>query len=206
MQNTYADLLKKPNQNVGAGLPAIAVCQPIQLQLTHRHRRQASSHTDRVSPVTSSFRPLMTWQPHITVATIVEDNGCFLMVEELKGGRAVLNQPAGHLDPHETLTEAAVRETLEETGWDVEATGIVGIYLYTAPSNGVTYQRVCFIAKALKHHPNYQLDEGILRARWLTREELMELRKDWRSELIIRCIDDYLAGQRHSLELIRPSL
>ena len=112
----------------------------------------------------------MTWQPHITVATIIEDNGRFLMVEELKNGRAVLNQPAGHLDPHETLTEAAIRETLEETGWDVEATGIVGIYLYTAPSNGVTYQRVCFIAKALKHHPDYQLDEGILRARWLTRD------------------------------------
>ena len=148
----------------------------------------------------------MTWLPHITVATIVEDNGKFLMVEELKGGRAVLNQPAGHLDPNETLTEAAVRETLEETGWDVEATGIVGIYLYTAPSNGVTYQRVCFIAKALRHHPEYQLDEGILRARWLTRDELMAVRDDWRSELIIRCIDDYLAGQRHSLELIRPSL
>lgn len=148
----------------------------------------------------------MTWQPHISAVTIVEDNGKFLMVEELKGGSAVLNQPAGHLDPHETLTEAAVRETLEETGWDVEATGIVGICLYTAPSNGVTYQRVCFIAKALKHHSDYQLDEGIVRARWLTREELMAVRDDWRSELTIRYIDDYLAGQRHSLELIRPSL
>jgi 8-oxo-dGTP pyrophosphatase MutT (NUDIX family) len=65
----------------------------------------------------------MDWQPHITVATIVEDNGRFLMVE-LKAGRNVLNQPAGHLDPNETLTEAAVRETLEETGWDVEPTGV----------------------------------------------------------------------------------
>jgi 8-oxo-dGTP pyrophosphatase MutT (NUDIX family) len=172
--------------------------------LIHRNREQARSHTDRAILLNRGFP--MTWQPHITVATIVEDNGRFLMVEELKGGRAVLNQPAGHLDPNETLTEAAVRETLEETGWDVEATGIVGIYLYTAPSNGVTYQRVCFIAKALKHHPDYQLDEGILRARWLTRDELIALRDDWRSELIIRCIDDYLAGQRHSLELIRPSL
>ena len=68
----------------------------------------------------------MDWKPHITVATIVEDNGRFLMVEELKGGRAVLNQPAGHLDPNETLTEAAIRETLEETGWDVEPTGVGG--------------------------------------------------------------------------------
>jgi ADP-ribose pyrophosphatase YjhB (NUDIX family) len=85
----------------------------------------------------------------------------------------VLNQPAGHLDPDETLTEAAIRETLEETGWDVEPTSVLGIYLYTAPSNGVTYQRVCFIAKALKHHPDYQLDDGIVGAKWLTREELI---------------------------------
>ena len=104
----------------------------------------------------------MDWKPHITVATIVEDNGRFLMVEEHKAGRNVLNQPAGHLDPNETLTEAAVRETLEETGWDVEPTGVLGIYLYTAPSNGVTYQRVCFIAKPLKHHPDYQLDDCLL--------------------------------------------
>src|SRR4051812_23127347 len=75
----------------------------------------------------------MEWLPHITVATIVEDNGRFLMVEEHKAGRNVLNQPAGHLDPDETLIEAAVRETLEETGWDVEPTGVIGIYLYTAP-------------------------------------------------------------------------
>ncbi|EXF96589.1 NUDIX hydrolase [Pseudomonas fluorescens HK44] len=148
----------------------------------------------------------MDWLPHITVATIVEDNGRFLMVEELKAGRAVLNQPAGHLDPNETLTEAAIRETLEETGWDVEATGVVGIYLYTAPSNGVTYQRVCFAAKALKHRPDYQLDDGIVGAKWLTRDELLAQRDHWRSELIIRCIDDYLSGKLFSLELIRPSL
>ena len=117
-------------------------------------------------------------------------------------------RPEGSGGPVHQVGEgrAAVRETLEETGWDVEATGIVGIYLYTAPSNGVTYQRVCFTAKALKHHPDYQLDEGIVRARWLTRDELMTLRDAWRSELIIHCIDDYLNGQRHSLELIRPSL
>ena len=90
--------------------------------------------------------------------------------------------------------------------WRVEPTSVIGIYLYTAPSNGVTYQRVCFAAKALKHHPDYQLDDGILGARWLTRDELLEQRDHWRSELIIRCIDDYLAGHRHSLALIRPSL
>lgn len=148
----------------------------------------------------------MQWQPHITVATIVEDQGRFLMVEETQDGKTVLNQPAGHLDPDESLGDAAIRETLEETGWDVTLTGVVGIYLYTAPSNNVTYQRVCFAAKAVKLRPDHPLDDGIIGPRWLTREELMALQPQWRSELIIRCIDDYLRGPLHSLELIRPSL
>lgn len=89
----------------------------------------------------------MSWQPHITVATVVERDGKFLFVEEFKAGQHVFNQPAGHLEANETLAQAALRETLEETAWDVELTGVVGIYLYTAPSNGVTYQRICFAAR-----------------------------------------------------------
>ncbi|WP_295477726.1 NUDIX hydrolase [uncultured Pseudomonas sp.] len=145
----------------------------------------------------------MTWHAHVTVATLVEDQGRFLFVEELQNGQAVLNQPAGHLDPNESLQRAAVRETLEETGWDVELTGVVGIYLYTAPSNGVTYQRICFAAKALRHHPEARLDDGIIGPRWLTRDELLEQRPRWRSELVLRCVDDYLHGERFSLELLR---
>ncbi|AAO56835.1 NUDIX hydrolase [Pseudomonas syringae pv. actinidiae] len=145
----------------------------------------------------------MTWQAHVTVATIVEDQGRFLFVEEMKGGRAVLNQPAGHLDPNESLQRAAVRETLEETGWDVELTSVVGIYLYTAPSNGVTYQRICFAAKALRHNCEYQLDHGILGAIWLTRDELLAQQERWRSELVMRCLDDYLDAEHFSLDLLR---
>ena len=148
----------------------------------------------------------MRFTPHVTVATVVEDQGRFLLVEELAGGQAVLNQPAGHLEADESLIQAALRETLEETGWDVELTAVTGIYLYTAPSNGVTYQRVCFAAKPLRHLPDSPLDEGIIGPRWLSREQLLEQRANWRSELIIRCIDDYLAGHHFSLELIRPSL
>lgn len=145
----------------------------------------------------------MNWQAHVTVATIVEDQGKFLFVEELKGGKAVLNQPAGHLDPNESLQRAAVRETLEETGWDVELTSVIGIYLYTAPSNGVTYQRICFAAKPLRHNPEYQLDDGIIGPLWLTRDELVAQQERWRSELVLRCVDDYLNGEHFSLDLLR---
>ena len=143
------------------------------------------------------------WIPHVTVATVIEDQGRFLLVEELKGGRAVLNQPAGHLEPDESLIEAAIRETVEETGYDVELTGVVGIYLYTAPSNGVTYQRVCFAGKAVKHHPEYTLDTGIIGPQWLTRDEIIAQKARWRSELLLQCIDDYLEHPLHSLSLIR---
>ncbi|AIZ33206.1 NUDIX hydrolase [Pseudomonas sp. K1(2024)] len=145
----------------------------------------------------------MAWQPHITVATIVEQEGTFLFVEELKAGKHVLNQPAGHLEANETLAQAALRETLEETAWEVELTGVVGIYLYTAPSNGVTYQRICFAARPVHHHRERALDSDITRALWLTRAQLLADSERWRSELVPRCLDDYLAGPLHSLALLR---
>ncbi|MDO8333026.1 MAG: NUDIX hydrolase [Pseudomonas sp.] len=147
----------------------------------------------------------MRFTPHVTVATIIEDQGRFLLVEEMADGRAVFNQPAGHLEADESLIQAAIRETLEETGWDVEITALTGIYLYTAPSNGVTYQRVCFTGKALHHHPTLALDEGIIGPRWLSRDELVAQPERWRSELVLQCIDDYLSGERFSLALIRPA-
>lgn len=145
----------------------------------------------------------MDWYPHVTVATIVEDTGRFLLVEELKAGRLVFNQPAGHLEANETLRQAAIRETLEETGWHVELTGVLGIYLYTAPSNGVTYQRVCFVAKPIQHDSQRELDTGIVGAPWLSRDELAAQPERWRSELVLRCIDDYLRGPVHALDVVR---
>lgn len=144
----------------------------------------------------------MTWHPHITVATVIEDDGRFLFVEEHKEGRLVLNQPAGHFERGETLREAALRETLEETAWEVELTAVVGIYLYTAPSNGVTYQRVCFAARPVrrKDHP---LDRDITATHWLTRDELAAQPQRWRSELVMRCLDDYVNGPLHSLDVVR---
>ncbi|VXC51796.1 NUDIX hydrolase [Pseudomonas sp. 8O] len=145
----------------------------------------------------------MVWQPHITVATVIEDDGRFLFVEEFKAGRMVLNQPAGHLEANESLREAALRETLEETGWDVELTALLGIYLYSAPSNGVTYQRVCFSARPVHHDPKRELDSDISSIIWLTRDELAAQPERWRSELVLRCVDDYLTGISGPLELVR---
>ncbi|MES2821432.1 MAG: NUDIX hydrolase [Pseudomonadota bacterium] len=145
----------------------------------------------------------MRFTPHVTVATVIEDQGRFLLVEEMAEGRAVFNQPAGHLEADESLMQAAVRETLEETGWEIELTAVTGIYLYTAPSNGVTYQRVCFAGQAVRQRLDHPLDEGIIGPRWLTRDELLAQPERWRSELVLRCIDDYLAGERFALSLIR---
>lgn len=144
----------------------------------------------------------MRFLPHVTVATIIENNGRFLMVEEIKNNCQVLNQPAGHIEKDETLLQAAIRETLEETAWDIELTGIVGIYLFTA-DNGISYQRVCFSAKTIQYHPNRPLDEGITGTTWLTKQELIDRKAQWRNPIILTCIDDYLAGHNYPLSIIR---
>ncbi len=144
----------------------------------------------------------MTWAPHVTVATIVERDNRFLMVYEESDGKKVYNQPAGHLDPNETLQEAAIRETLEETGWKVQLTSVVGVNLYTAPSNGITYFRTTFIAEALSHDVNRPLDTGIIEAVWLTYEQLLERKDQLRSPMTLQIIEDYRAGRRFPLNVV----
>ena len=144
----------------------------------------------------------MRFLPHLTVATIVEDTGRFLMVEESRDGRIVLNQPAGHLEADESLIEAAVRETLEETGWTIDVAGFVGLYLFKA-DNGTTYQRSCFHGKPVSQDQARVLDDGIVRAVWMTVDELEARRADLRSHLVLDCIYDYLNKPLYSLDLIR---
>ena len=144
----------------------------------------------------------MNWHAHVTVATVIEDNGRFLLVEEQQRGRLVLNQPAGHLEPGESLIEAALRETLEETGWTVEIQGLVGVGLYTAPSNGVTYYRTTFFGRPLSHDPLRSLDTGIERALWLTPAEMQAEAERLRSPLVAKAVEHYLAGHRYPLSLI----
>lgn len=144
----------------------------------------------------------MNWHAHVTVATVIEKDGRFLLVEERQRGRLVLNQPAGHLEPGESLVEAAIRETLEETGWTVEIQGLVGIGLYTAPSNGVTYYRTTFFGRPLSHDPERPLDTGIERALWLTPAEMQAETERLRSPMVAKAVELYLAGQRYPLSLI----
>jgi 8-oxo-dGTP pyrophosphatase MutT (NUDIX family) len=143
----------------------------------------------------------MDWDARLTVATVIERDGRFLVVEEYADGdELVYNQPAGHLDEHETLAAAAIRETLEETAWEVGIDAIVGLYYWTHPQ-GHTFIRTCFAGHALHHHPDQPLDRGIERALWLTRDEIAALGPKLRSPMVLRCVDDYLAGRRYPLEL-----
>ena len=150
-----------------------------------------------------SYREGRFWQPDVTVATVVVDGGRLLCVEERVNGHAVINQPAGHLEPDESLLDAALRETREETGWDVKLTAFVGAYQWKAPETDRHYLRFAFAAEPLRHDPARALDEGILRALWMTPAELMEARDRHRSPLVWQVVADHLAGRRHPLSLLQ---
>jgi len=137
------------------------------------------------------------------VAALVERDGKFLLVEEWADGALVLNQPAGHLDEGETLIDAVIRETLEETAWHIEPQALLGVYRWPHPEKSATYLRFAFVAQALREEPERELDTEIERALWLTPEEIRIARSRHRSPQVERCLDDYLAGQRYSLDLLK---
>ena len=144
----------------------------------------------------------MSWDSHITVACLIEREGRFLLVEERAGEDLVLNQPAGHWDEGETLYAAALRETLEESAWEVELTALLGLYAYKPAQLDHGFLRVAFAAKALRHHPQQPLDSGIERALWMSRDELAACAERHRSPMVLRGVDDYLAGKRYPLDLV----
>ena len=144
----------------------------------------------------------MTWAPHVVVASIIERDGKFLLVEEIAGDKLVLNQPAGHWEEGETLMAAAQREALEETGWDIEPTEFLGIYHFQPPELDYGFLRIAFIARAIQHHPQRKLDEGIVRTLWLSYDEIVQQRARHRSPSLLRCVEDYRKGQKYPLSLI----
>ena len=142
----------------------------------------------------------MVWKPSVTVAAVIERDGRFLLIEERIDGRLVLNQPAGHLDPGESLVAACRREVMEETAHHYEPEGLVGVYRWHYAPKDVTFLRFCFFGKPgmAEQRP---LDKGIVGVHWLTPTELKHRSSEHRSPLVQRCVDDYLAGRRFPLDL-----
>lgn len=140
--------------------------------------------------------------PHATVATVVEHQGKFLLVEEYSQGKRVLNQPAGHLEPNESLLEAAVRETIEETGWRVELTGYLGVTIVHG-ANGICYLRHSFVARAVELDDVVVRDPSIIDTHWLTREEVKSSAIALRHPVVLDIIDQYLENSAVSLNLVR---
>lgn len=145
-------------------------------------------------------------RPRVTVAAIAERDGRFLFVEERDArGSLVINQPAGHLEVGESLTEGVIREALEETAWRVEPESLVGVYVWGKADRSVTYLRVAIAVRVIEEFPERSLDDGIERALWLSREELIERSHQHRSPLVLQCVDDYLQGSRHPLSILKHS-
>ncbi len=148
----------------------------------------------------------MSARPSITVAAVIERGGRFLLVEEEDEGRILFNQPAGHLESRESLAEACRREVLEESAWHFQPSALVGIYRWSkvrpAGAPEVSYLRFAFCGELGAHEPGRKLDAGIVRAVWLEWEEIRALRARHRSPLVLRCMEDYLAGRRYGLELL----
>lgn len=143
---------------------------------------------------------------HLTVATIVKRNNHFLMVRETIDGKSVINQPAGHVEPGENIIDAAIRETLEETAWQVKLISFLGIYTYKPSLKDATYYRLCFIAEPVNFDSESVLDPDIDEALWMTAEEIRHREHELRSPLVIKCIDDFLSGESYPLDLFRNKL
>lgn len=146
----------------------------------------------------------MIWKPNVTVAAIVERNNQFLMVEEQSQQNGpVINQPAGHLEPDESLIDAVIRETLEETAWVFEPQGVVGSYLWHHAEKDTTFLRFTFAGEGVEERPEQALDDGIIRALWMTRKEIEAEHHRLRSPMILQSIDDYLSGECYPLSSLK---
>lgn len=142
----------------------------------------------------------MIWKPNVTVAAVIEQSGKFLLVEENTTEGIRFNQPAGHLEPNESILQGVVRETLEETAYHFTPEFLVGIYRWHHPDKDITYLRFAFTGSIIGHDETLPLDQGIIRALWLAPDEIRAL--PTRSPLVLNCMDDYLAGKRYPLDIL----
>jgi ADP-ribose pyrophosphatase YjhB (NUDIX family) len=145
----------------------------------------------------------MSLRPDLTVAAVIERNGEFLFVEERVGSRMVFNQPAGHVERGEQLIDAVIRETLEETAWTFVPHALIGVYLWDQLDRQRSYLRFTFTGEITGHDPHRPLDRGIERTLWMDREQLRSCSGQLRSPMVLTCIEDYLAGRRYPLEMLK---
>ena len=143
------------------------------------------------------------WRPHATVAAIVEQDGKFLLVEENTERGNRFNQPAGHLEDNESLIQAVVRETLEETAYDFEPQSFLGVYHWKHEHNETSYLRFAYIGSVSNHQPLQALDNGIIRAVWMTIDEIRCKQLQLRSPQVLTCFEDYLRGQKFPLSVVK---
>jgi len=150
--------------------------------------------------------PAVRWKPNVTVAAVIERGGRFLLVEEDTSDGILLNNPAGHLDPGESPEQGVIRETLEETACQFTPEGFVGMFMSrfrrTRTGEDITYLRLAYFGSVSEPDPSLTLDEGILRAVWMTADEIRACPERHRSPLILECIEAYLAGQRYPLSIM----
>jgi 8-oxo-dGTP pyrophosphatase MutT (NUDIX family) len=154
------------------------------------------------------------WKPNVTVAAVIERDGRFLLVEEQTTGGLRLNNPAGHLDPGESLVQGCVRETLEETAHGFRPTALVGVYLSRLPklqrgtgiAQTITYLRFAFCGELGAFLAHRRLDHGIVRTVWLTADEIRASVETHRSPALLQCTEDYLAGARYPIDLLHSDL
>ena len=139
----------------------------------------------------------------LTVATVVERDGHFLIVEEYVAGRPLLSQPGGHIESGETPERAAERETLEESGCTVRCEDLIGVYLWTHPKTRHQYLRIAFRARYIGVDETLPLDEGVIRRRWLTLEQIKSRRAMLRSPSVLQCVQDHVNGQSLALPVPR---
>ncbi|MBL78574.1 MAG: NUDIX hydrolase [Nitrosomonadaceae bacterium] len=144
----------------------------------------------------------MIWKPNVTVAAVINKNNKYLLVEEKAINGTLYNQPAGHLEPNESIIQAVIRETLEETSYTFTPEWLLGIYKWHSSANDTTYLRFAFLGTAICDNQNLPLDEDIVRAVWLNTNEIYNLAHRHRSPLVIKCIEDHLAGKRYSLKIL----
>ena len=142
------------------------------------------------------------WKPNVTVAAVIERGGKFLLVEEETERGARYNQPAGHLEPDESLVAGAIRETLEESAYHFAPRALIGVYHYRYQPSDVIYIRFAFSGEITGHDVGRALDAGIIRAVWLTPTEIRACGEHHRTPLVMRCVEDYLAGRHYPLDLI----